>query len=105
MLSLIALSLLTFLISYNSGEDFNERYIWIPLTFLFLGVVVVLGILTNILLYKHEQKDYDKIILEKLEEKLKEQTDSVFGNCGYTATVGPEFTYIEFKKNAKKMDK
>lgn len=39
------LAFITFLISYNTGKDFNEKYIWILISFVLLGIIGVFGFL------------------------------------------------------------
>ena len=59
----ILVSIIMFFLTYNDVEDFNEKYIWIPIVFIIVSVVVVLAILARGIFVKPERIDVDEMIL------------------------------------------
>ena len=59
----ILVAIIMFFLTYNDVEDFNEKYIWIPIVFIIVSVVVVLAILARGIFVKPERIDVDEMIL------------------------------------------
>ena len=94
MVITIIFAFITFLISYNTREEFNETKI-IPFIIIILALCVAVLITLYIGLFKSmKTRDYDQIILEEMNEMAARFTKEVYIKKNYNMKIGEEYAYI-----------
>lgn len=62
----ILVAIIMFFLAYNDVDEFNEKYIWIPMIFIIVCVVAVLAVLARGIFVKAERIEVDEMILQNL---------------------------------------
>jgi hypothetical protein len=102
MIAAVIVSLIMYWLVYHNVKDFADTYIWIPLSFVLLSLLVVLVFLFYGLFKEREITDYDFEIINALENYAQKINKDYYIKKGYQIDIGEEYAYVTIRKIKKK---